>query len=643
VVGRSGSGLAGFGVVCSSSNFNHKANGTTGISNPVGDPFDIDYVAHEIGHQFRASHTFNGNSGACNGNISTNSAYEPGSGTTIMAYAGICSPQNTQNNSDDHFHNRSLDRVINFITTTADACAVKTSIGNSIPEVQILNPAGLTIPKSTPFELTALATDINGDALTYCWEQFDLGPTGAPNSPTGNAPIFRSFSPTISGTRTFPKISDIINNTQTIGEILPSYTRSLEFKVTARDNVASAGAVIDETIELNVDGNSGPFLVTQPNTNITWTAGDTYAVTWNVANTNVAPVSCALVNIYLSLDGGFTYPILLAANEANDGSSDVVAPFALTTKARVKVRAADNVFFDISNQNFSIQFNCANVDPSIAISEHPENLTACLNGLAQFTISAVSPELSITGYQWFHNNVLIPGATTNTLTLSNIQFANGGEYYCTAQNGCNTVTSNTALLNITDIPIIPVISQSGTQLISSYSGLNQWYLNAELLLGENNDTLNISQDGAYTVASLAGTCSANSGAYITALKDLSQLTQLRITPNPTKGNVVLSLGNYQEEVQCSLRNVLGQQVYENQVFKGQIELNLQDLPKGYYLVHLMSNGYSSTFKLLKKLNYLVSCNHSFTISQSISLCFVISSKFKKLATALSLLFHSRIG
>ena len=173
VVGRSGSGLASFGVVCR----NSKAQGTTGISNPIGDPFDIDYVAHEIGHQFAGSHTFNGSSGSCSGNISSNSAYEPGSGTTIMAYAGICSPQNTQNNSDDYFHGRSFSQVLTYTTVSqGNNCPVKTNTGNSIPDLIILSQTGLTIPKSTPFELKASITDLNGDAVTYCWEQYDTGP-----------------------------------------------------------------------------------------------------------------------------------------------------------------------------------------------------------------------------------------------------------------------------------------------------------------------------------------------------------------------------------------------------------------------------------------------------------------------------------
>lgn len=597
VVGRSGSGLASFAVVCR----NSKAQGTTGISNPIGDPFDIDYLAHEIGHQFAGSHTFNSNSGSCSGgNLSSNSAYEPGSATTIMGYAGICAPHNVQNNSDDYFHGRTFDQVVAYSTQfQGNNCPVRTATNNSIPQIQILTPIGLSIPLSTPFELQALASDINGDALTYCWEQFDLGPTGDPNNPSGNAPLFRSFQPTINPTRTFPQITDIVNNTQTLGEILPNYGRSMDFRVTVRDNVPGGGAVNNEEITVNVTNNSGPFLVSNPNTNVNWIAGDPYQVTWDVANTNLAPVNCNNVNILLSTDGGFTYNTTLASNVPNNGIANITAPFAITNQARVRVEAADNIFFDISDVNFEISSNCANVDPNISIVENVPNATWCVNATGMLSFEAASPELLITSYQWFYNGVAIPGATNKDLVIPNVQQANGGDYYCTVSNGCNTVSTNTATVFITTTPIIPVITQVGNQLQSSLPSGNQWYLNGNLLPMETGQFITITGNGSYNVGSVAGSCSAFSDAFVTGIKDLNSIAEINILPNPTSGLFTINT-DFKELIDVQITNVLGQEVIQDFSFTRNTNIDLTDASNGMYIVRLSSDAYVSSYYVIKK-------------------------------------------
>ncbi|OIP54592.1 MAG: hypothetical protein AUK34_15010 [Ignavibacteria bacterium CG2_30_36_16] len=352
VVSTGGGGVAYLGVVCVSG---WKARGVTGSSQPIGDPFDIDYVAHEMGHQFSGNHSFNGTAGSCSGgNRNASTAYEPGSGTTIMAYAGICGAHNTQTHSDPYFHTVNFDEIVNYTNFgSGNGCAVITSTGNNAPSVNALT-GGFYIPKSTPFALTGSATDIDGDPLTYSWEEFDLGAGGAPNSPSGNAPIFRVFNPTSSPTRTFPKLSSLLNNSSVIGEILPTYSRNLTFRLVARDNKAGAGGVSYASVAFAVDGNSGPFLVTSPNTNVSWPANSSQEITWDISNTNAAPVNCSNVNILLSVDGGNTYPFTLASNTANDGIEAVLMPDNPSATARIKVEAADNVFFDISNVNFTI-------------------------------------------------------------------------------------------------------------------------------------------------------------------------------------------------------------------------------------------------------------------------------------------------
>lgn len=345
VFSTGGGGLAYVGVPCVTS---WKARGETGSSAPVGDPFDVDYVAHELGHQFGADHTFNGNVGACNGNRNGPTAYEPGSGSTIMGYAGICGNQNLQPNSDDDFHSISFDEIVAYTTQgDGDSCAVKTSTGNSAP-----NPnAGpsYTIPRQTAFTLSGSATDANNDPLTYEWEAFDLGSAGSSSST--NPPFFRSFVAVNSPSRTFPKWSDLVNNTSTIGEILPNSTRTLNFRFVVRDN---RGGVNYASKTINVTTGAGPFQVTAPNTAVSWAGGSTQTVSWNVASTNNAPVSCSSVNIRLSTDGGYTYPTSLATGVANNGSATVTVPNQPTTTARIQVACATNIFFDISNVNFTI-------------------------------------------------------------------------------------------------------------------------------------------------------------------------------------------------------------------------------------------------------------------------------------------------
>lgn len=351
VFSTGGGGVAYLGVPCRAG---WKAQGVTGSSSPVGDPFDIDYVAHEMGHQFGANHSFNGNAGSCGGgNRNASTAYEPGSGSTIMSYAGICGAQDLQPHSDDYFHVISFDEIIAYtVSGQGNTCPVITNTGNLAPVVNA-GTGGFTIPRQTPFTLTGSATDGNNDPLTFNWEEFDLGSAGAPNNAT-NPPFFRSWLATASPSRTFPRPSDLVNNTTVIGEVLPNVTRALNFRLTARDNRSGGGGVNYASLSFNVTTAAGPFQVTAPNTAVSILGGTPMNVTWNVASTTAAPVSCAAVNILLSTDGGYTYPITLASSTANDGAETVTTPNANSTTARVKVACASSIFFDISNVNFTV-------------------------------------------------------------------------------------------------------------------------------------------------------------------------------------------------------------------------------------------------------------------------------------------------
>ncbi|HLA55444.1 MAG TPA: zinc-dependent metalloprotease family protein [Flavobacterium sp.] len=386
-----GGGNAGcIGCVCVDG---QKGSGITSPADgvPMGDNFDIDYVAHEMGHQFGGNHTFSNSVEGSGVNV------EPGSGSTIMGYAGI-TPQDIQAHSDDYFVYASIKQVQdNMVGKT---CPVRTPLSNVAPVMD----AGkdYTIPKSTPFVITGSGTDGNGDPLTYCWEENDSATTQTGTNSQASAtktggPNWRSYDPVSTPTRYFPPLARVVANQLTTTfldgavtiktEAVSSVARTLNFTLTGRDNVAGIGQTGTDAMVVTVAALAGPFLVSSPNTAVSWEAESNQTVTWDVAGTVANNINAAYVDIYLSNDGGLTYPTLLASKVPNDGSETVTIPNTVGTTNRIMVKGWDHIFYDISNVNFTITAAPSTFGVSFLRNSGEQNKPACTGADMSYTLA----------------------------------------------------------------------------------------------------------------------------------------------------------------------------------------------------------------------------------------------------------------
>lgn len=442
-------GVAGLGVVCNNSS---KARGTTGLGNPVGDAFYIDFVSHEMGHQFRANHSFNSSEPSnCGPNRSGSTAYEPGSGTTIMGYAGVCaSGENVQNHSDPQFHAISLQEINNFInnTNTGGSCSADSTNPNQMPVIDAGSLTnGYVIPAQTPFFMSGTASDADGaDTVMYSWEQWDRESVGStlPQGDTGANPLFRSWPPKASGVRYFPSLSTILGGPAIKGEIVPTTNRTLKFRLTARDRYDDAagwgfGRSQSADVSVTVNNNAGPFKVTAPAGGASWTGGQVQTVTWDVAGTNTAPVNCTSVDIDLSVDGGQTFPVGLASTVANSGSASITVPAVSTTQGRVRVSCANNIFFNISPGNFTVSPGGSAYTVGGTVSGLTgSGLALKLNGGASLPVGSNGP---------FTFPVGLPSGTSYAVTVAAQPV--GPAQVCTVANGNGTIGSG----NVTNVQV----------------------------------------------------------------------------------------------------------------------------------------------------------------------------------------------
>ncbi len=444
-------GLAQRPCVCQA---NSKSRGGTGVGSPTGDYMAIQYMSHELGHQFNASHSFNaGDASTCESNRSGSNAYEPGSGSTIMSYTGLCGGSNNlQSLSDAMFNQGAYAQVASYLGGTGN-CSSNVASGNTAPTVS----AGpdFTIPFGTAFTAVGSASDPNGDSLTYSWEQRDLGVAqpaiGAGSADNGTSPLFRVRVPSSSPSRTFPRIEDVLDGSLTIGEQYPMLARSLDLRLTVRDNRAGSGGVNTDDAVYTVTTAAGPFAVTFPNTGVTISGSQT--ITWSVANTNAAPVNCANVKISLSTDGGATFPHVLAASTPNDGSETVTLPDIPSGTARVKIEAIGNVFFDVSNSAFNIGCEAdeppASVTASDASCDGVHVSWSSVPGITQYRVSR-SPTSSV-----LQSQVI---ATVSSTTHIDATATPGTTYWYWARSYDGCVTGDFGAFDSGEVPAGPVIT-----------------------------------------------------------------------------------------------------------------------------------------------------------------------------------------
>ncbi|MCL9806035.1 GEVED domain-containing protein [Flavobacterium amniphilum] len=496
-----GGGNAGcIGCICVNG---QKGSGYTSPSDgiPSGDNFDIDYVAHELGHQFGANHTFS------HGNEGTGANMEPGSGSSIMGYAGITS-QDVQPHSDAYFHAFSIQQVTNNIK--AKTCQTNTATGNAVPTAGA--GADFTIPKSTPFMLTGTATDANGDALTYNWEQFDnasssqTGASSAASATKTSGPTFRSYSSTTTPVRYFPRMASVLTGaTTTAGteitvEAVPSVARTMNFRLTVRDNRAGGSANNSDDMVVTVNATAGPFAITSQGSATSYTGGTSQAVTWNVAGTTANNVNCANVDILWSTDSGNTWTTLLAAT-ANDGSENVTIPNSNTSTGRILVKGTNHIFFDVNNANITV--TAGTIDNTAPTA--PTNLAA--SGTTQTTTNltwtAATDNVAVTSYDVYQGATIIGNTATTSYNVTGLTASTAYTFSVRAKDAAGNVSTASNTVNVTTSA--PVVDTTAPTTPTNLAASGTTSSSTNLSWTASTDNIGVTGYDVYQGATVVGT------------------------------------------------------------------------------------------------------------------------------------------
>lgn len=521
-------GGGGIAQLYSPCNTGSKARGVTGSPAPIGDFFDIDYVAHEMGHQYGANHTQNNN---CQ---RSSKSFEPGSASTIMGYAGICSP-NVQNNSDDYFHGESIREMWANISTGASTCGAQSATGNGAPTANA--GSNHTIPVSTPFVLRGNATDPNGgNSLTYCWEQMDATPATMPPVSTSTAgPAFRSIQPKTSPDRYMPALSTVLaGSTSTTWEVVPSVGRTMNFDLVVRDNVSGGASTDSDGMVVTTSASAGPFAVTSQTSNVTWEIGSTQTVTWDVANTNAAPVNTANVNILMSINGGATFPYTIASNVPNDGSHDITVPAGTaTTQARIIVEGANNIFYNVNSSNFTV------INADFVMNFASSEVTVCkpdnavynftyntFGGFSQTTVFSATNLPGSASASFSPSSASLNG-TAVTMTISNTASVAIGSYNFNVVGTAPSATNSTQVsMNVSSYTVItPVLSAPANGSTDVASNVDfTWNTD----LNSDNYFIEISTDNSFS--NIVDSATVTAGNYSAALST-NTTYYWRVTPS----------------------------------------------------------------------------------------------------------------
>jgi hypothetical protein len=526
------SGIAGLGVICSTTGF-QKASGWTGIGGAYNLSVVMEVFLHEVGHQFGAHHSFYGTSFNCN-QRSPSHGYEPGSGNTIMSYEGNCQASSPCTNhnitpfvNSFYFNAHSTDQILSKINMIS--CYTTQSTGNTDPVANV-GPS-ISIPKGTPFILTGTATDVNNDVLSYNWEEYDTDnlsltcPAGAPNDAANStsAPCFRSFDPGNSkNVRSFPKESDVLANSQTLGEILPNVARTMKFRMSVKDG--NGGVTYGEKT-VNIINTSGGFAITNLNTITSLAGGTSTSLTWSVNGTNASPINCSNVKILLSLDGGLTYPIVLLASTANDGTENISLPNFAVTKGRIKIEAIGNVFYDVNNADITITSTCnpglSEIINSDSVIANPGDAVLDLTPIKGNVFSSISgtlatsdPTINLTGKNLSSGNTCIAFSLLKNYDLVTFKASKTGNY--------------TFILNSAYVSVVNFYNTT----YNSANGCTNWFNSTMDATSTGGGNFSLNFQTSITIALTAG------NTYVMQVTNYNGLGAYNITySNPQNGKL----------------------------------------------------------------------------------------------------------